>query len=774
MSTPDGYINVEVDVDASKAEKELNSFEKTGNKTAENIEDSFEKTGDSVSDSMKKTQKESSKSFSILDKDSAAAAGAIAGVFAGVASKVTQMFIDMAKQAVQSIKQIVTDSVKLYADFDDSMRQVQATLGIYGDEGAATLQQLEEAAREAGATTRYTASDAAEALNYMALAGYDAQKSINTMPKVLKLAAAGNLDIAYTSDMVTDAMAALQLEEKELDKLMNQMAKTSQRTNTSIGQLGEAILAVGGQIPASNQELETMNTALGLLANTGIKAAEGGTALRNILSLTKSNADNIKKTTGVDIYDQQTGKMRDILEIMNDINEATKDMNDAQKDAFIEGIYGRYNTTAALNLMGEIEKNGGFEGLSEGLRQEVVDALDEDTITKISDVMEGGLGGLFRTIISMGEELMIVLGKGLQPVLTVIGEIAYLFMQNLQPALEKFFGSFSDEHLGAFKTMLTYIADVLSILIIYILEVASVTLPLLADAFTLVVRVLSPFWDIMKRLVSLITGKFITDLKALEPLIRVVFTALGELLDELAPTFEWLWKQINRLLTALETLQEGWRKVSKSSGEEFETVKEDVEAVTDAVHELDEELNKLDGKTVNTTVNTNFTTTGSSSGGGGGGGSSGGGGGSSYADTVYAGTGMSYDARTNNYTTKKGTEISADKIKSRSDAVAASRFHTGGIVEGVGDVPALLEAGEMVLTKPMQSKLFGMISGGNLSSGGGSEMNYTEIVNALMEAIRNTPLSITSKVNAIFDKRQLSKELIPEFESELKRLGKTI
>jgi uncharacterized membrane protein YgcG len=278
----------------------------------------------------------------------------------------------------------------------------------------------------------------------------------------------------------------------------------------------------------------------------------------------------------------------------------------------------------------------------------------------------------------------------------------------------------------------------------------------------------------MKRLISLITRNLIGDLKAIEPLIRVVFTALGELLDELAPTFEWLWKQINRLLTALETLQEGWRKVSKSSGKEFETVKEDVEAVTDAVHELDEELNKLDGKTVNTTVNTKFTTTGSSSSGGGGGGSSGGGGGSSYADTVYAVKGISYGANNGTvgyYNSKTGASVSESEVKSKF--YSKNTYHDGGIVEGVGDVPALLEAGEMVLTKPMQSKLFGMISGGNLSSGGGSEMNYTEIVNALMEAIRNTPLSITSKVNAIFDKRQLSKELIPEFESELKRLGKT-
>ncbi|MEI3506556.1 MAG: phage tail tape measure protein [Anaerotignum faecicola] len=171
------------------------------------------------------------------------------------------------------------------------MSQVAATVGMSVSEihnGSEAYETLATAAKNAGATTKFTATQAAEALNYLALAGYDAGTSAEVLPSVLNLAAAGGLDLAYASDLTTDAMAALGIEASadNLTQFGDQMARASSKANYSVAQLGEAILTVGGTAKNLAGGTVELNTALGVLANRGIKGAEGGTALRNmILSL---------------------------------------------------------------------------------------------------------------------------------------------------------------------------------------------------------------------------------------------------------------------------------------------------------------------------------------------------------------------------------------------------------------------------------------------------------------------------------------------------------
>ena len=177
------------------------------------------------------------------------------------------------------------------SSFEASMSQVAATMGMTAEEvnrGSEAYTLLANTAKECGKTTMFSASEAAEALNYLALAGYDAEKSAATLPKVLDLAAAGGLDLAYASDLVTDSMAALGLETDRLDTYIDEMARTSQKSNTSVAQLGEATLVCAGTVSLAKQSLETMNTELGVLANNGIKGAEGGTHLRNVILDRKS------------------------------------------------------------------------------------------------------------------------------------------------------------------------------------------------------------------------------------------------------------------------------------------------------------------------------------------------------------------------------------------------------------------------------------------------------------------------------------------------------
>lgn len=145
------------------------------------------------------------------------------------------------------------------------------------------MSMLSELVKKMGAETAFSAKKCVEALNYLALAGYDTQQMCDTLPTVLNLAAAGGIDLAAASDMVTDAMSALGMGVDKAEMMVDQMAKTASTTNTSVAQLGEGILTIGATAKSVKGGTAELNTALGILANNGIKGAEGGTHLRNVI-----------------------------------------------------------------------------------------------------------------------------------------------------------------------------------------------------------------------------------------------------------------------------------------------------------------------------------------------------------------------------------------------------------------------------------------------------------------------------------------------------------
>lgn len=168
-------------------------------------------------------------------------------------------------------------AIKVGSSFEAAMSQVAATMGMSAEEihnGSAEFSKLQEAAKNAGATTKFSATQAAEALNYMALAGYDTNKSVQTLPTVLNLAAAGNMDLATASDMVTDSMSALGDKAGTVESFVDKMAKTSQKSNTSVQQLGEALLTVGGTAKSLAGGVTEANTVLGIFADNGVKGAK--------------------------------------------------------------------------------------------------------------------------------------------------------------------------------------------------------------------------------------------------------------------------------------------------------------------------------------------------------------------------------------------------------------------------------------------------------------------------------------------------------------------
>lgn len=306
-------------------------------------------------------------------------------------------------------------SVKTAADFESSMSQVQATMGITKDsmstvngESVNTMEALSDLAKQMGSETAFSASECAEALNYLALAGYDTQEMVDALPTVLNLAAAGNIDLASASDMVTDAMSALGMETSEADTMVDQMAKTASSTNTSVSQLGEGILTIGATAKSIKGGTAELNTALGILANNGIKGAEGGTHLRNVILSLQNPTDKAAacmEQLGVDVYDSQ-GNMRSLNDILGDLNTSMEGMTSAEKTNIISSIFNKTDLSSVNALLANTGET--WDSLqnsitnSAGAAQQMADT-QLDNLSGQLTILKSALEGL---AISIGEALM--------------------------------------------------------------------------------------------------------------------------------------------------------------------------------------------------------------------------------------------------------------------------------------------------------------------------------------------------------------------------------
>ena len=310
----------------------------------------------------------------------------LAGLAAKAAAGITAAFTAAASAAV-----------KVGSSFTASMSQVSATMGI--TRMSEEYETLSAAAEEMGAATKFSATQAGDALNYLALAGYDANKAVSALPTVLNTAAAGGLDLAYASDLITDSMSALGLGMDELESFSDKLAKTSQKSNTNIAQLGEAILTVGGTAKTLSGGVTELNTMLGLIADNGIKGAEGGTALRNIilsLSAPTDTAAEAMKRLNVSAFDSQ-GNLRDLSEVFADFNAALAPLTDQQKTQALNEIFNKVDLKAVNALLGtSAERFDELEGYienCEGAAAEMAKTMD-DNLTGDLTIMSSALEGL--------------------------------------------------------------------------------------------------------------------------------------------------------------------------------------------------------------------------------------------------------------------------------------------------------------------------------------------------------------------------------------------
>ena len=349
-------------------------------------------------------------------------------------------------------------SVKVGSNFESSMSQVAATMGLTTADianGSEEFELLAQAAKDAGATTAFSASQASEALNYLALAGYDAQTAADALPAVLNLAAAGSMDLAYASDLATDAMAALGIEasNENLTRFGDEMAKTASKANTSVAQLGEAILTVGGTAKSLAGGTTELNAALGVLANRGIKGSEGGTALRNVilsLSAPTDKAADAMKSLGLEVYDA-SGNMRPLNEVFKDLNASMENMSEGEKTQVLNEIFNKVDLKSAQALLAgcgdEFDNLADAIANSGGAMQDMADT-QLDNLKGDLTILQSGLEGLG---IAAYEGMQGPLREAVQLATSMVGDISAAFNEGGLTAAVGAVG-------GALADMVTYVA----------------------------------------------------------------------------------------------------------------------------------------------------------------------------------------------------------------------------------------------------------------------------------------------------------------------------
>lgn len=378
--------------------------------------------------------------------------GAIGNGFKTVA-KISGAAIATATAAVGAF---AASSVKTGAEFDKSMSQVAATMGLTMDEMANQTGKvdlawgtfsgnLREYAQEMGRNTAFSATQAADALNYMALAGYDTQTSMEMLPNVLNLAAAGNMDLARASDMVTDTQTAFGISLDRTSQMVDEMAKAASTGNTSVEQLGDAFLTVGGLAQemsggmvqlsdgttATYDNVQELEIALTAMANAGIKGSEAGTHMRNmLLKLASPTKEGIEafENLGVSVFDSE-GKMRSLSDIMGELNGSLSNLTQEQKLQAISDIFNTRDTAAAEALLNAVGED--WDNIAESI-------LDADgAAQKMADTQLDNLAGDVTLFKSALEGAKIAISDKLTPSLRTFVKFGTDGLSRLTSAFKK-------------------------------------------------------------------------------------------------------------------------------------------------------------------------------------------------------------------------------------------------------------------------------------------------------------------------------------------------
>lgn len=296
--------------------------------------------------------------------------------------------------AIDKMKDLISTTIDVGANFESSMANVQAISGATDEE----LKLLSDTAKQFGSTTKFSASESADALSYMALAGWDAQTSAKALGGVLNLASSSGMELAQASDMVTDYLSAFGLEADKSAYFADLLAYAQGNANTTAEGLGEAYKNCSANLASAGQDIETTTALLSMMANQGLKGSEAGTALnavvRDMTSKMKDGAIAIGDTT-IAVQDSQ-GNFRDLSEILKEVENATNGMGTAEKASALQATF-TADSIKGLNLIlnAGVDEANKFEqqlrscsGTAEDMANTMQDNLNGD-LTSLNSKIEG-------------------------------------------------------------------------------------------------------------------------------------------------------------------------------------------------------------------------------------------------------------------------------------------------------------------------------------------------------------------------------------------------
>ena len=352
--------------------------------------------------------------------------------------------------------------------FDSAMGEVAATAGKTAEELEASTGEVDTAfghfsgtlrdfAKFMGKNTAFSATQAAQALNYMALAGYNTQQSMEMLPNVLNMAAAGNMDLARASDMVTDTQSAFGISFKRTSLLVDEMAKAASTGNTSVEQLGDAFLTIGGLAKELNggmitladgtttevDGIQELEIALTSMANAGIKGSEAGTHMRNMLMKLSSPTKEGQKTfeaLGVSIFDAN-GNMKSMRDIFGELNVALGGLTQGEKLEAISNIFNARDTASAEALLAAVGQD--WDRIGESILQAKgsADQMAETKLDNLTGDMTKWRSALEGAQITLSDQLVPTYRAFVQFGTSSISKLTQAFESN---GVEGFFDSLSE------------------------------------------------------------------------------------------------------------------------------------------------------------------------------------------------------------------------------------------------------------------------------------------------------------------------------------------
>lgn len=349
--------------------------------------------------------------------------------------------------AVDKIKDFGKACISAGMDFDSQMSTVAAISGATGEE----FEILRAKAQEMGATTAFSATESAQAMEYMAMAGWKTTDITNGLAGVMNLAAASGEDLATTSDIVTDAMTAFGMSADQSTYFADVLAQTATNANTNVGMMGETFKYVAPLAGAMGYNIEDMSAAIGLMANAGIKGSQSGTSLRNIITNLASPTDTVAGAMddlGISLTDSD-GKTKSFGETLSDLRISFADLNEVQKTQYASAIAGKEGMSGLLALINSSDEDfdkltdsiKNCTGASEKMAEIRLDNLEGD-VTLFKSALEGAqiaisdkLTPVLRNLVKKATDWLPTVQDKLLSAIDVVMDIGKYLAQELTPIL---------------------------------------------------------------------------------------------------------------------------------------------------------------------------------------------------------------------------------------------------------------------------------------------------------------------------------------------------